>query len=324
MQQRPFRFGLQAFTAHSASQWRDTVRQAEDLGFSTLFTCDHYFGPGDIAEASNHRPVELAPLSAIAVAAAWSRTLRVGCRVWCCDYHHPVVLAKEMATLDLLSDGRLEVGLGAGWIEAEYQGLGIPMDSPGTRIERLEEYVQVLRAHFTGEPVQVQGRHVQVSGFEGRPLPVQRPHPPIMIGGGSPKVLRLAGRLADVVSLNYDNSSGRLGPSAFASSRQNATRQKLDWVREGAGDRFDHIEIEIGLYAVEVTDQRREGLEAIARRFGMSLDEAENSPHVAVGTIEEICETLQQRREAFGISYLTVAERNLEAFAPVVQHLAGQ
>ena len=133
MNLRPFRFGLQAFEASTADQWFSLVRHVEELGYSTLFTSDHYFGPGAISEATGHRPVDLAPLTSIAAAAAISSTLRIGCRVFAVDFHHPVVLAKEMATLDMLSEGRLEVGLGAGWVREEYDGLGVPMASPGVR-----------------------------------------------------------------------------------------------------------------------------------------------------------------------------------------------
>src|SRR4051795_3735021 len=189
MTQRPFRFGLQAFAGSSAREWFDTVARAEDAGYSTLFSSDHYFGPGSISDATGHRPVDLAPLTSIAMAAARTSSLRVGCRVFACDFHHPVVLAKEMATLDLLSEGRLEVGLGAGWVRDEYEGLGVPMERPGRRIAKVAEYVSLMRAHWSGEQIDMQGEYVHVSGFSGLPAPVQQPGPPIMIGGGAPKIL---------------------------------------------------------------------------------------------------------------------------------------
>lgn len=322
MQNRPFRFGLQAFEASSAADWFDTVRRTEQLGYSTLFTSDHYFGPGAIATEMGHRPVEVGPLSAIAMAAAVTTTLRVGCRVFACDFHHPVVLAKETATLDMLSGGRLEVGLGAGWTAAEYDGLGIPMDSAGTRIERLAEYISLMRAHWAGAPINVTGRHVNVHGFEGRPLPVQKPHPPIMIGGGAPRILGLAGREADIVSLNFNNSAGKLGPGA-AQSGLDATREKIGWVRDGAGDRFDRIELEIGAYFVAVGDNVAPQLESMAARLGVPADDFAVHPHALFGTVEQICDTLVARREQLGVSYVTVAQRNMDDFAPVVAALAG-
>lgn len=323
MPTHPFRFGLQAFDASSAEEWFGTVRRAEQLGYSTLFTSDHYFGPGDIATEMGHRPVEVAPLSAIAMAAAVTTTLRVGCRVFACDFHHPVVLAKEMATLDMLSGGRVEVGLGAGWTAAEYDGLGIAMDSPGTRIERLGEYINLMRAHWTGAPINVSGTHVNVHGFEGRPLPVQQPHPPILIGGGAPRILRLAGREANIVSLNFNNSTGKLGAASVAGSGLDVTREKIGWIREGAGDRFDQIELEIGAYFVAVGDDVASQLETMAGRFGVTADELSTHPHGLFGSVDQICDTLTARREQLGVSYVTVAQRNIDDFAPVVAALAG-
>ena len=323
MATRPFRFGLQAFEAASAVEWFDTVQRAEQLGFSTLFTSDHYFGPGDIATEMGHRPIDVAPLTAIAMAAAVTTTLRVGCRVFTCDFHHPVVLAKEMATLDMLSGGRLEVGLGAGWTAAEYDGLGIAMDSPGTRIERLAEYIGLMRAHWTGEQIDVRGTHVNVHGFAGRPLPVQQPHPPIMIGGGAPRILRLAGRQADIVSLNFNNSTGKLGAASVAGSGLDVTREKIGWVRDGAGDRFDQIELEIGAYFVAVGDDIGPQIAPMAGRYGVTPDELLSHPHGLFGSVSEICDTLVARREQLGISYVTVAQRNMDEFAPVVAALAG-
>jgi probable F420-dependent oxidoreductase len=321
--QRPFRFGLQAFEASSAAGWFGMVRRAEDLGYSTLFSSDHYFGPGAISDATGHRPVDLAPLTSIAMAAARTSALRVGCRVFACDFHHPAVLAKEMATLDVLSDGRLEVGLGAGWVGAEYEGLGVPMARPAVRIAKLAEYVEVMRAHWSGEPLDVHGEHVDVSGFAGRPAPVQQPGPPIMIGGGAPKILRLAGRLADIVSLNFNNASGTLGSASVMSSGADATAEKLAWICDGAGARFDRIELEIGAYFVAVGDAAATQLDAMASRFGVSAEEFRSHPHALFGTAEQICEALIERRERYGISYVTVAQRHLDEFAPVVAALAG-
>lgn len=321
--QRPFRFGVQAFEGSSAAGWFDLVQRAEDLGYSTLFSSDHYFGPGAISEATGHRPVDFAPLTSIAMAAARTSSLRVGCRVFACDFHHPAILAKEMATLDLLSDGRVEVGLGAGWVRAEYDGLGVSMARPGVRIAKLAEYVDVMRAHWSGEPIDMHGEYVDVSGFAGRPAPVQRPGPPIIIGGGAPKILRLAGRLADIVSINFNNASGALGSASVMSSGAEATLDKLGWIRDGAGDRFDRIEIEIGAYFVAVGDDAGTQLDAMASRFGVSSEEFRTHPHALFGSAGRICDTLIERRERFGISYVTVAQRHLDEFAPIVAALAG-
>jgi probable F420-dependent oxidoreductase len=320
---RPFRFSVQAFEATSGAEWLTTARRAEDLGYSTLFTTDHYFGPGEIATESGHRPVDVAPLSAMTAAAMATTTLRVGCRVFCVDYHNPVVLAKELATIDLLTDGRLEVGLGAGWVAAEYEGLGIALDRPGVRIDRLKETVGLMRQQWSGEPMDVRGTHVRASGFAGRPLPVQQPSPPVLIGGGAPKVLGAAGELADIVSINFNNAAGKLGANSVASSNEDATAEKVGWIRAGAGDRFDDIELEIAAYFIAIGDDSGSALEAMARRFGVPPAELAAHPHALIGSVDAVCEQLQARREKFGVSYVNVAQRSMEAFAPVVARLAG-
>jgi probable F420-dependent oxidoreductase len=321
---RPFRFSVQAFEAQSGPQWTGLARQAEDLGYSTLFTTDHYFGPGDIADASGHRPVDVAPLTAMTAAALATTRLRVGCRVFCVDYHHPVVLAKELATLDMLSQGRVEAGLGAGWVTAEYDGLGIAMDRPGVRIERLAETVELLKAHWAGQPLAVKGTFVRASGFAGRPQPVQQPHPPIFIGGGAPRVLKLAGQLADIVSINFNNAAGKLGPGSVASSTREATAEKIGWVRAGAGDRFGDIELEIAAYFIAISEDPGEAVAAMARRFGVAPDVLAEHPHALIGSVSQICDTLEQRRSELGVSYVNVAQRSMEPFAPVVARLAGR
>lgn len=324
MSPRPFRFGLQAFEAATAHDWFDLARRTEGLGYSTLLSSDHYFGPGAISDATGHRPVDMAPLTSIAMAAAVTSTLRVGCRVFACDFHHPVVLAKETATIDVLSGGRMEVGLGAGWVRDEYDGLGVPMAAPGARIAKVGEYVELLRAHWAGEQLDVDTDNTHASGFAGRPVPVQQPGPPIMIGGGAPKILGLAGRLADIVSINFNNSSGRLGGASVASSGADQTAEKIGWIRDGAGDRFDRIELEIGGYFIAVGDGAAAQLAAMAQRFGVSPEELATHPHALIGTVDQICDTLVERRERYGISYVTVAQRHVDEFAPVVAALAGR
>src|SRR5919201_85736 len=247
-------------------------------------------------------------------AAAATTHLRVGCRVFCVDYHHPVVLAKELATLDMLSDGRLEVGLGAGWISSEYQGLGIPMDRPAVRIERLAEVARLLKAHWSGEQLEVDGRYVHAHGFAGRPLPVQRPHPPILIGGGAPKVLRSAGSVAGIVSINFNNAAGKLGSASVASSTLDATEEKIGWIREGAGARFGDIELEIAAYFVAVRDDAQDAAAAMAKRFGVSPEQLAEHPHALIGSLDEVCEKLQKRRDQLGVSYINVAQRNMDEF----------
>ncbi len=269
-------------------------------------------------------PVDVAPIAAMTAAAAVTTDLRVGCRVFNVDLHQPVVLAKEMATLDLLTEGRLEVGLGAGWVAAEYEGLGVPMDRAGVRIERLGEVVELLKAHWSGDELAIDGKYVHAHGFAGLPLPVQQPHPPIFIGGGRERILTLAGRLADIVSINFDNSAGRLGVVERRQLRRGrdraevgvgACRRRRPVRRHRARDR-------------RVLRRRRTmspvpSIASMASRFGVSEEDFASHPHALLGSVDSICDTLQERRERFGFSYVTIAQRNMEEFAPVVARLSG-
>ncbi len=314
---RPFRFAVQGSTASSGAEWKALAQRAESLGYSALHLPDHYLGPG------THGAQVLAAIPAMAVAAAVTETLRVGCRVLCIDYHHAAVLAKEMATIDLLSDGRLELGLGAGWVSSEYEAMGIEFDPAGVRIDRLAEVISFVKAFFAGEELDIHGDHVVVSGYRGTPAPVQQPHPPIMIGGGSRRVLRLAGQEADIVSFNFNNRAGVVGPDGVGSSTASAMDDKVAWVREGAGARFADVELEVGAYFTAVTDDADATAEKFGGMFGLSAADMIEHPNALIGSLGEICEQLQRRRERYGFSYVTVSDRNMEAFAPVVERLAG-
>ena len=322
---RPFRFGLQSFSASSAKEWTDRARKAEDLGYSSFMLADHYIGPGPALEATGHPVQSVAAVPAITLAAEATTTIKVGCRVMCVDYRNPVVLAKEMATIDLFSDGRLELGLGAGWLQGEYEAMGVPFDPPGERIQRLADVIALVKATMADGLTAFEGASgVKAVGFEGVPKPVQRPHPPIMVGGGAPRVLRLAGREADIVSFNFNNRAGVIGPDGLGSSTAEATAQKVGWVREGAGERFDDVELEIGAYFTVVTEHVEATAGQFSAMFGMPPEAVLEHPHVLIGTVEGICDELERRREAYGISYVTVGDGNIEAFAPVVARLSGR
>ena len=324
---KPFRFSVQAFTPTSAVDWADTCRAAEDLGYSCLHLADHYLGPGAAAETASHPPQVVAAIPAMQSAADLTNTIKVGARVMCCDYHQPVVLAKSLATIDFLSGGRLEPGYGAGWITSEYDAMGIPMDRPGVRIDRMIEHVELARAYFAGSPeLDHRGEHVQVTGMGALPASPQEGGPKIMIGGGSPRVLKTAGRLADIVSINFDNSAGKIGAHGIGSGTADGTMQKVEWIKEGAGDRFDEIELEIGGYFIGMSPDAAttpDILGQMAKGFGMPPEVLAQHMHTLVGTVDEICETLEDRRDRYGISYVNVAARNMKAFAPVVERLTG-
>ncbi|MGA1104779.1 MAG: TIGR03621 family F420-dependent LLM class oxidoreductase, partial [Pseudomonadales bacterium] len=255
--------------------------------------------------------------------AAVTTSIRIGCRVFCVDYRLPVVLAKEAMTIDLLSNGRLELGLGAGWLKDEYEAVGLTMDTPGTRISRLEDVIRAVKAYCVEDELAVNNESVQWNEFQGLPKPVQTPHPPIMIGGGSKRVLTLAGETADIVSFNFNNRQGVIGPDGVQMSTAAETAKKLNWIKAGAGDRFDQIELEIGAYFTFVTDQPDPIVSMFSQNFGLPEDEMRQHPHALFGGVSAICDELERRREAYGISYITVGEDNMDSFAPVVDQLNG-
>jgi len=324
MSSHAFRFAIQSYAAGSAREWRDRARKAEDLGYSTLHLADHYIGPGPALASTNHPVQSVAAIPAMAFAAAATSTLRIGCRVLCIDYHHPVVLAKELATLDLLSEGRIEAGLGAGWMASEYDAMGIPFDRAGARIERLAAVVDLLRDSWAEGELKFEQAGIVASGFEAVPKPVQPAGPPVLLGGGSPKVLRLAGAKADIVSLNFDNSSGQIGAAGVGSGTADQTAEKIGWIREGAGDRFDDLELEIGAYFTAVTDDPGPLLDRYSGAFGIPADDLARHPHVLIGDAGALVDELERRRAAYGISYVTVPDTAVEAFAPVVAALTGR
>lgn len=318
---KPFRFSWQAYDAETPEDWRRKVQTAEAQGFSAFHLADHYLGPGPAA--SGHPPQDLAAVPAMAMAAEATSTLKIGCRVFCTGYRPAAILVKEAMTIDFLSNGRLELGLGAGWIEGEYEAMGVPYDPIGRRIDRLEETIKVAKAHRAGGIMNVEGKQVRAVGYEGTPRP--RGKVPIMIGGGSPRVLRLAGREADIASLNFNNKAGKMDSTNIAAySTADGTMDKINWIREGAGDRFDDIEIEIGIYYGAVTDNQRATAEAMARQMDMDTDTFLSFPHALVGSVDYICEELERRRELYGFSYVSILDRCVDGFAPVVERLTGK
>ena len=321
---KPFRFGLQAYAPASAKAWRDLARKAESMGFSSFHLADHVIGPGPALNATGHPVQTVAAIPAMAVAAEATDTIKVGCRVLCVDYRNPVMLAKEVATLDFFSGGRLELGLGAGWLQNEYEAMGIRFDRAGVRIDRMEEVIELLRASFADGELNIDGRHVHAVGFEAVPKPVSKPGPPLMIGGGAKRVLTIAGREADIVSLNFDNSSGKLGAEGIGSSTAELTEQKIRWVREGAGDRFADIELEIAAYFTIVTPDGEGTRSKMAPMFGMTPEVLAEHPHALIGSIDEICDRIVERRERYGISYVSFGASAIDAVAPVIERLAGK
>lgn len=313
----PFRFGVVLESVHTLDNLRDLIRRAEAVGMSTLLIRDHLvaepFGP------------QLAPLTTLAFAATLSSTLRLGTLVIDNDFRHPALLAKEIATLDLLSGGRVELGLGAGWLAAEYEQAGISFDLPGTRIARLAETVAILKGLFTGDPVDFHGEHYQIDGLQSFPVPQQRPYPPLLLGGGAKRMLSLAGREADIVSvLTTSVAGGSLQDDPRERSPERVA-EKIGWIRDAAGDRFARIELSLFPDFV-VTANRAVAAESIlaARGWhGITAKDVLAMPAMLIGSEAEIVDLLHQRREEFGFSYLVIGDGDLDVVAPIVARLAG-
>ena len=319
---KPFRFAVQSFNAESGAAWADFARQAEGLGYSALHLADHLLGAGPALTAANHPEQNMAAIPAMAYAAAVTSEINIGCRVFCIDYHNPLVLIKSAMTIDKLSNGRLEFGLGAGWIKEEYAALDIAFDEPRVRIDRLDDVVQGVKAFRGDGPADIENSTLNWKGFEGTPKPVGKA--PIMIGGGSPRILRLAGREADIVSLNFNNRSGMIGPDGVQLSSEAETQKKVGWIKQGAGDRFGDIELEIGAYFTVVMDDPAPVLAQFAGMFGLSEEDMSRHPHALFGSVDVICAELERRRDLHGISYITVPETAMVDFAPVVKRLTGK
>ena len=316
MTTRSFRFGLlvERFLSHEALL--RTTRQAETAGFSTLLIRDHF-----TEEPFGH---QFAPLVTLGVAAQASTTLRVGTLVIDNDYRHPASLAKEVATLDVLSDGRFELGLGAGWARDEYAQIGMSFDPAGARISRLVEGIQVLKGLWGQEPFSFDGQHYQINGLDSFPKPIQKPHPPLLIGAGGKRMLELAAREADIIGIMASPIRDRViagDPSARTEARM---AEQVDLIRQAAGPRFEAMELSV-VASLWVTDDRRRDAHELAQRRGwqgVTVDAVLDMPAVLIGTIDQISEDLCARRNRLGLSYFIVADRDLESAAPLVERLS--
>lgn len=308
---RPFRFGVQASRAPSRDAWVELARRVEGLGYSTLTMPDHF-------------NEQLAPVPALMCAADATTTLRVGALVWDNDYKHPLVLAKELATMDVLSNGRLEIGIGAGWLIADYEQAGMPYDRAGVRIDRFVEGVTVIKGLMSGEVYSYSGTHYTISDHRGTPEPIQRPHPPILIGGGAKRVLSIAAREADIVGINASMHAGAVGPDAIATMTADSVDANVTVVREAAGDRLADIEMNIRAFLVNVTDDRDKTVGVLANALSVEAQVIEEMPFALVGSPSKIVEDLLARRERWGFSYVIVGAGEFEAFAPIVAELNGR
>ena len=275
----------------------------------------------------DHFTEQLAPVPALQAVADATTTLRVGALVWDNDYKHPVVLAKELATIDLLSEGRLEIGIGAGWMISDYEQAGIPYDSAGVRIDRFIEGVAIIKAAMADGPFSHSGTHYNVANYNGLPKPVQRPCPPILIGGGGKRVLSYAAREADIIGINGTMTAGVVGPDAISTMTAAAVTEKVDIVRNAAGDRLADIEMNIRSFFVKVTKDAAEAtgtIDGVAQMIGVSAGMVEETPFALIGPPAKLVEDLIARRERWGFSYVIVGAEDVDTFAPVVAALNGK
>ncbi len=280
------------------------AQHVEASGYHTLVMPDH-FGP------------RLALAPALVLAAEATSRLRVGSLVYDNDFRHPAVLAQEVASIDLLTDGRFEFGLGAGWLKSEYDAAGIPFEPGATRVERMAEALEIIKALFNGTPVTFEGRYYRLTGLTGSPKPKQQPHPPILVGGGGRRLLTVAGQMADVISIMPRSRRDGSGLEDADASAE-AFERKLAWIRDGAGDRFSRIELSTLVQSVVITDHPLDAAKPLAKEYGVEAEEVLETPLVLIGSVDQIAETLERRRDRFGLSYITVFEKDLESLAKVI------
>jgi probable F420-dependent oxidoreductase len=307
----PFRFGVELHAPLEGRSWADSVRELEGLGYSTLFVPDH-FDEG------------YGPVAALAGAAVVTTTMNVGALVFDCDFRHPAVLARELATIDHLASGRLEVGLGAGWKRLDYDRSGIPMDRPKVRVDRMIEHTKILQELFAGKPVTFAGEHYDITDLELTPGSFTPGGPPILIGGGARRVLRFAGATADIVGVTATIRSGEIDVEAAHDGVPERVDEKLLWVREGAGARFDELEINAWLAFAEVSDDTTELVDGLAALFQTEPDAVVSSPLTLIGSLGAIADLLEERRERWNYSYQVIPGDKAYDFAPIVAELTGR
>lgn len=311
MSATPFRFTLQASKCRTVAEVVDVARRAEALGYYALTIADHL-------------DAQVGPLTTLAAAAQATTTLRVGTLVLSNDYRHPVVLAKEIASLDQLSGGRLIFGLGAGWSIDDYRQAGMEMDHPGVRIARLAEALDVFEALFSGEPVDHDGTYYRVHGIVGAPEVVQKPRPTLMLGGGGRRMLTLAASRADIVAVNVSLPGGRIDASVGPDATAERTDDKVAWIRDAAANRQTPPILQVRQHLAMVTDDIEPIAEMFADAFGITPAQAVASPFQLVGTVDHIVDMLTERRERWGFSDIGLSADAIDDFAPVVARLAGR
>lgn len=307
----PFRFGVTGGLLTEVEAFVDLAVRAEELGYATVALPDHL-------------DEQVGPLVGMTAVAAATERIRLANLVLANDFRHPTVLAKELASLDQYSGGRVEWGIGAGWQRTDYSRIGVPFDRAGVRIARLEESINVMKRCFDDDAFSFRGEHYTIEDLQSLPKPFQRPHPRLMVAGGGPKVLALAGRVADIVGINLSLAAGAIDATAGATGSPLRTDEKIAAIRAAAGARFEAIELQTRIHMVLPTDDRAALIDSMAEGFSLTPAEAAEMPHVLVGTVDEMCDDIRRWRERWGISYVSWSADAIETMAPVVERLAGE
>lgn len=225
----------------------------------------------------------------------------------------------------MLSNGRMELGIGAGWLKAEYDALGIPFDQPAIRVKRFEEAIKIIKSYFQDKIVTFDGNYYRINGEKGIdriPETVQKPHPPIFIGAGGKQMLTIAAREADIIGLAIKVKEDGTGPDPRDIAI--TLEKKIAWVKDIAGARFDDIEFNIQTWAVVITDDRRQAATMLAKQFPLPVEMLLNIPYLLIGSEKEIISQIEQFREQLGITYYSIFERHMEDFAPIVSKLSKE
>jgi probable F420-dependent oxidoreductase len=307
---RPMRFATQSGGAPSAQEWIDRAKRLETLGYHTLAMPDHMVGGA------------WAAMPSLAVAAAVTQKLRVGTLVVDNDFRNPTVFARECATVDVLTNGRFELGIGAGWLDRDYQSTGIPFDRGRVRVARLAEAVTLIKRLFTEEQITFRGRYYNVEMAECRPKPVQQPYPPFLIAGGGPDILALAGREASIVAIVPAGitGSGKIPPENFT---LDTMRRQIGLVRSAAGARFGEIELSM-LLDCSLSDDRDKAIAELAEKGKVEPDAVRNNAYRGIGTLRDIRDHILRVRDAIGVTYFCLRGPDVESLGPIVGELAGK
>lgn len=340
MTTRPFRFGALTYQPFEGRTWADTARELEALGYASIALTDHF--------DAQHAPIPVAA----AVTAATS-TLVAATMMLANDFRHPLVLAKELATLDLMSEGRIEFGIGAGWKLTDYHRSGIVHDPAGVRIERLMEAIHIIRTAMSGEEFSFAGDHYTVRDYAALPLPHTPGGPRLAIGAGGRRLLTFAGRVADIVGINPNLGAGGSSVEGAQDNRRDRFAEKLGWVAEGAAEatdasgagsltpltsderadrvdrmsRIDDIEFTTIMSMVRVVttaEQRAAAIAEASASLRLAEEDIVDMPTLLIGTVDEIVDALIERRERFGVSYVVVVPDATRAMAPIVERLSGR